>query len=477
MEHSVDFSRALSRMIYLLRRDRAPLGPRKEALRALVACSRDGAIGYEIDGWHIIANSVPLPNALSGIEDLVAQATTHCLAGFSIRQFATAHDLLSFCQLLAADAPAAGAEREDETFEARFRSLNLWNVQILMALPEEAGAPSAARAHPALRLAAHHLARFKAGIDEMQARAALDQLAAIVSETAADGDAETVAEIVHGIVLLEDEAEDPAVQGAFTATLARLFTPLVTRLVAQQLPMGRKRDAVMRVVSRAGDAGAHALIAHLMAAPTIDERRAYFDALVAIRGGIPTLIDALGHPQWFVVRNAASLLGAMHAVEADEALARLLEHRDERVRKAAAQALSLLDTPAALSALQTVIRDPLPDIRRYAANAFSHTTEQRSRHASGLTAALDAERDSEVQIEIISALGRLATPDAVQKLLRAISSYGAPGRSSGYRVAALEALAQARGLAALPALRPLLQDSDLQVREAARRLIASVALQ
>jgi HEAT repeat protein len=212
-----------------------------------------------------------------------------------------------------------------------------------------------------------------------------------------------------------------------------------------------------------------------MAADSLEVRRVFFDSIVQLRVGIPMLIDALGHPQWFVVRNAAALLGEMEAAEADVALARLLEHGDERVRFAAAAALSRLSTPVATAALQRMIVDTSPSVRLRAASAYAMGGQVKT--AAPLSAALDAEMDGDVQLGILAALGRLGTPDAVQKLVKAIvPAAGGQRRPATYRVAAVEALANARGAAAIPALRELLGDTEPTVRDTAKRLIAAAAV-
>jgi len=71
----------------------------------------------------------------------------------------------------------------------------------------------------------------------------------------------------------------------------------------------------------------------------------------------------------------------------------------------------------------------------------------------------------------------VVSPDAVQRLIKAISPNGAGKRPVEFRIAAAEALAQARGKSAVGALRPLLTDHEPAVRECAKRVIASLALQ
>jgi len=77
----------------------------------------------------------------------------------------------------------------------------------------------------------------------------------------------------------------------------------------------------------------------------------------------------------------------------------------------------------------------------------------------------------EVQLAEIAALGRFATTDAVSKLARAAEPDGRLFRkkNAAYRVAAVQALAEARTGAAMSALNALQNDRDKEVRDAAAR--------
>ena len=121
-----------------------------------------------------------------------------------------------------------------------------------------------------------------------------------------------------------------------------------------------------------------------------------------------------------------------------------------------------------------MLQDHSPSVRLHAAGAFAAAGSSTT--ATPLAAALDAESDVDVQLGIIAALGRLGTPDAVQKLVKAVSPAGGRGRPVSYRVAALEALAAARGSSVNPILRSLLTDTEPTVRDTAKRLIATTAL-
>ena len=80
-----------------------------------------------------------------------------------------------------------------------------------------------------------------------------------------------------------------------------------------------------------------------------------------------------------------------------------------------------------------------------------------------------------MQLGLLAGLGRIGTPDAVEKLVRAALPAGMRPRPATYRIAALEALVAARGPAAQFTLRSVLEDEDPAVREAAQRLVATAS--
>jgi HEAT repeat protein len=86
---------------------------------------------------------------------------------------------------------------------------------------------------------------------------------------------------------------------------------------------------------------------------------------------------------------------------------------------------------------------------------------------------IDGESDLEVQLAMVSALGRMASPEGVQKLVALANPDQRMLRRRGtpvVRLFALEAMGEARTPAAMVALQKLLEDRDKDVREAAARL-------
>jgi HEAT repeat protein len=182
----------------------------------------------------------------------------------------------------------------------------------------------------------------------------------------------------------------------------------------------------------------------------------------------------LGDSRWFVVRNAADLLGEMVATKAEDALVALLRHTDDRVRRSATNALLKLGTPDAVKGVYEAVNDQSPEVRMQAASAIS--TRKDSKTSATLIRAIEGETDGDVQLAMIAALGKVATPDAVQKLVKLAEAENRLFRKkdSTMRIAAVLALGEAKSPAALNALKDLADDKDREVRETATRTLAQV---
>ena len=232
------------------------------------------------------------------------------------------------------------------------------------------------------------------------------------------------------------------------------------------------------MLARAGEEGADALIEQIAAVAHQRDRRVYFDALLRLKSGVPTLLHMLSDARWFVARNAVDLLGEMQVAEAEQPVSELLRHDDERVRRSATSALMRFGTPRALQAIQQALTDALPQTRMQAAAALVARKDVRT-SAPQLLRALDMEKDDEVQEAFLLALGKLATPEAVQRLITASEvKRGLFQKSTtSFRVAAVNALAEARTTDAVVALHALEQDKDSDVRAAVVLALGRIARQ
>jgi len=286
-----------------------------------------------------------------------------------------------------------------------------------------------------------------------------------------DGDWLATLGIVGAMVQRDDASVDAEVRRAYMLGVRRVLTPNTLRGLAKLLPNKRDmRESLHAVFARSGEDGVDALVELMTSANSPGERRAYRDALAACPHAAPILSHMLGDPQWYVVRNAAELLGEMGVTEVDGKLVETLSHPDARVRRAATGALARLGTPRASHALQDMLRDPNPDIRLQAALGLGAAGQRAA--AADLLEVLDEEQDADVQQAIVTALGKIATAEAIERLQKVAK----PGnlfrrKPSGVRIAAINALAEAATQESLDALREMANDRDKEVRAAIERAL------
>ena len=306
----------------------------------------------------------------------------------------------------------------------------------------------------------------------------LDDLVAIAESAARDARPAMVCEILCRVTRREPQIHEFESKRAFVMAQRRLAKPQLLRALTQELPhAGAQRDTFIAVLARAGEEGADALIEQIAAISGQNERRVYFDALLQLQAGVPTLIHMLGDARWFVARNAAELLGEMQAREAEPQLTELLRHSDDRVRRAATGALMRLGTTRAMNAIQEALKDGAPAMRMQAAAALVARKDVKT--AATLLRALEEEKDDEVQAAFLLALGKLATPDAVQRLIKAAESERGlfKKKSTAFRVAAVQGLAESRTPEAQEALRALVADKDDDVVASAKVALQRIAKQ
>jgi HEAT repeat protein len=254
--------------------------------------------------------------------------------------------------------------------------------------------------------------------------------------------------------------------------MKRVARPATFRALAAVLSTGpTDREKYIRIFEYFGDDAADEVIEELAHADSAKERRVLFDALVELKRGVPTLIYLLGDGRWYVVRNAAELLGEMRAAEAEQGLAWLLTHADPRVRQSATSALAKIETPGARAALRNAIKDESRDVRMNATLALAGIKERGS--VAVIVRALADENDADVQRTLMAALVRIGTPEAVQRLVEVAEP--AVGlfkkKPTPLRVAALEALAESQAPDAIAAVQALTRDREREVREAATRAL------
>ena len=275
-------------------------------------------------------------------------------------------------------------------------------------------------------------------------------------------------DIVAGIVRAEAQVGDATRRRQYSIALKRMYTKALLEAVAEVASHPSDREASLLVLRRAGEDGVEVLLDLLVAAPTVEERRAIFVALTGMKEGTDQLVHMLGHHQWFVVRNVAELAGELGLEEAVPALGTQLDHEDERVRKAVALALAKIGSSAAAEPLRRALRDKSPEVRIQAAIGVGG--RKAAPLAMPLVAAMEEEKDEAVERELMLALGRIGSAAAVQALIK----FAQPGgrlfgrKSAGLRTTAVEALRLAATPAAVGTLEGLTDDGDKHVRAAAQ---------
>ncbi len=275
------------------------------------------------------------------------------------------------------------------------------------------------------------------------------------------------------IVAAEQRAGTAAFGRAYSIALRRMLPRSVLEHFARMVG-GPLRPRVLPVLQRMGADSTEVLLGLLASASTIEERRAYYGALRQMTEGTELLVNMLTHDDWFVIRNVADLCGELAIEAAVPRLAKHLAHPDERVRRSVAGALSKIGTASTIEPLRQALRDPSPTVRLQAVQGV----DRRKGRGLAMTLAvlLEDESHPDVVREMLVALGRIGTAEAVQALVRAAT----PGRRLfsrkpvAIRLAAVEGLRAAGTTRAAASLQSLLNDDDGEVRQAAQKALAAL---
>jgi hypothetical protein len=304
----------------------------------------------------------------------------------------------------------------------------------------------------------------------------LDRLSVLgraIERAIPDGDVEAVAQALAAIIGLEPGAPDGTPRSSYAITLRRALTRETLSRIAPLAGDARLAPAVTAVVQRGGGDAVEILLGLLSQAETIRERRTIMTLLRGMKSGTERALAMLEHPEWFVVRNVADLVGELRMEDAVPQLADLLAHADARVRRAAAAALGKIGSVATVEPLLRALREGAPELRAFVASGIGGPHARAL--AMPLVSLANDESEAMVLAEYYRALGRIGTPDAVQALAKAAQSTGSllRRRPAGVRIAAVEGLRSAGGPVALRALQSLRKDGDRAVRAAAEKALAA----
>jgi hypothetical protein len=249
--------------------------------------------------------------------------------------------------------------------------------------------------------------------------------------------------------------------------LKRLLSKHHIAQFARMAATGNQRELAIAVLRRLGSDATEILMDLLVETEAMAERRGYFSALTRMEDGTEIIIHHLDHPTWYVVRNAAELCGEMRLSKSVAKLAQHITHADERVRKSVAVSLARIGTPEVLEPLSRMLKDPSPAIR---VTVLGNLEGSKSRPlAMPLAALLESEEHPDVQREILRALGRIGTPDALLALRR-VANGEVRRLPKRLRLQAIESLGGV-GTPGAQILRTLAGDADSEIGSAAAKAL------
>jgi HEAT repeat protein len=277
------------------------------------------------------------------------------------------------------------------------------------------------------------------------------------------------------LIRQESETTHPDTQRQYGIALRRLLTAEHLKKFAPMAFDEMYHEDIALMMRRAGKQGTKILLDLLIEAPSQAERLAYLRALRQMEEGADVIASLLTHHEWFVVRNAADLVGEMKIVEAVPALTRAAQHSEARVRRAVGLALARIATAETALPLRKLVTDSDPQVR------LAVVKEVGGRALSGLAmplvSAASTEEDPDIRSEYYRALGRIGTPDAVAALGKAAQEGGGllSRKPAGPRLAAIAALGVAGGPNAVALLKELAQSRTPDVRAAAAAALQQVS--
>ena len=301
----------------------------------------------------------------------------------------------------------------------------------------------------------------------------LESVVAGVDSALRERDFDAVVSTAAVVARLERDLPEGELKRTYQIAIRRMLPSKAVEHIAK-LTGGPRRQDALEVLKHAGADASETLLHELVESESMEQRRALYNALRQVNTASPLLGRLLLHDEWFVVRNVAELCGDLRAEDTVPQLARHVTHGDERVRRAVAGALAKIGTSIAVEPLRQMLHDPSPQVRLQAVQGLDGT---RSRGlAMSLALAVEEETNTDVLRELLLALGRIGTPDAVQALARA----AAPGRRLfnrrplSTRLAASAGLRVAGSAPAATALQGLLGDDEQSVRNAAQEALAGM---
>ncbi len=294
-----------------------------------------------------------------------------------------------------------------------------------------------------------------------------------VEQGAREGRPEESLALLLALLDCEELTDDPEMRRQFVVAVRRMTKATLLRALAMlHADLPALGDDVERALRRFGEDGPEAVIDRIACAPSAASRARYIELLRRLPTARDALVEMLDDDADAVVERAVELSVLLKYSNAERMLGDQLSHPAPRVRRSVARGLAAFgDSAFAFDALLRALGDSAVDVRLAAAVALQ--SRRDTRLAAALVQRFDVEPESEVQFAIIEGLGRLGGVEGVQKLVALATADARRLRKPdavALRLAAIEALGEARTSQSMVTLQKLLEDGDRDVRETAARL-------
>ncbi len=285
-----------------------------------------------------------------------------------------------------------------------------------------------------------------------------------------------IGEVIDALAIaidLESKAPLGSPRDCYSVNIRRILNGAHLAKVVPFVLEPKRGDRATVVVRRGGDDSIDMLLGLLARAESLRERRAYVGVLRGMPQGVDRVLQLLRNDQWQLVRNIAEVIGEERLEKGVSYLARLLEHGDARVQRAAAVALAKIGAPATVEPVRRLLTSSPPELKALIVQSIGNGSPALAPTLATLAA---TEANPDLLREYCRALGRIGTPDAVRALEKAAQAGGKVlGRKpAAVRLTAIEGLGLAGGALAERALEALAGDGDKVVRGAAQIALDAV---
>jgi hypothetical protein len=301
-------------------------------------------------------------------------------------------------------------------------------------------------------------------------RGAAERLQALMPEVLELSDIALAAELLTGLDRALPRIEDHETVerlGAVGQALAEpaLIERLVSRLGEARIPP-TERGFLVGAVGALADLSMGPTLRAYLAAPA-ELREPYRAAIrVAADRAVAPLESALADPDEKVAAAAAHFIGLTGSPEAIPLLAGLLRHAADAVREAALYAIAEIGGKGIARPAIAALRDPSAPVRAAATRVIGVGGDPAATQV--LVRRLEHEEDEGVLAGIMTAVGRLGAPEA----LNVLAKYAEPGsflkrRTPHLRAAAIEGIGHINTTEARALLELYSHDKEPTVRRAA----------